>query len=189
MATEERARERSKQFAPKWRRFHPQSIVWVNNTLSHDIEFKVTDEYGRPFKYRLPAGKVSELPGGKVAELGLKKIVDETIQNGGEQTRMWEPTYRGEIEKDIILRIKEAPAPQAEDIASGVINLASNEQLEEKDDAEVAEKPETINPVFENKTQTDLDPDEEERKEAISIEIAASTLAALPKAGEGVGGE
>lgn len=101
--------QQSDQFKPKYRQFHPQSTVWVQNPFDHDVVFQVADEHNTPYSYKLPSHKVSELPGGAVATLGVKAIVDELIQNNkGDNLRIWDADVRAKYEKDIILRVKEA---------------------------------------------------------------------------------
>lgn len=135
-------------FKPKYRHFHPQSVVWVQNPFSHDVVYQVADEYNRPYQYRLPAGKVSELPGGMIATLGIKEIVDELIQNSKEDiVHIWETGVRQKYEDQIIMRFKEAP--EHETVAGGgaEVNLGVRgkkaEQFDEDAPEEVVEdKPE-----------------------------------------------
>lgn len=111
-------------FKPKWRHFHPAARIWVQNPFDHDVVFKVADEYNRPWMYRLPAGKVSELPGGSIATLGIKAIVDELIQNSKDDAMlMWDQGVRKKHEDTIILREKENK-PLADAEHPGEINLA-----------------------------------------------------------------
>jgi len=127
---------RNDAFQPKWRHFHAQSTVWVQNPLSHDIEFQVADEYDTPYRYLLGAGKISELPGGAVATLGVKAIVDELIQNNkNDVLRIWDKDVRHKYEDEIILRIKEAPVKE-ERTVSGKIDLTVNDNVEAEVDAE-----------------------------------------------------
>lgn len=101
-------------YEPKWRQFHPQSMVWVSNPFDHDVVFQVADERNVPYKYKLGAHSPCELPGGAVATLGVKAIVDELIQNSKEdQLRMWDKDVRKKYEDSVILRVKEGK-PMAE---------------------------------------------------------------------------
>lgn len=112
-------------YKPRYRHFHPQSTVWVQNVLDHDVVFQVADEQNRPFQYRLPAGKISELPGGSVATLGVKAIVNELIQNTKEDVlRIWDEDVRAKHEAAVIVRIKDAPARPAEATAEGIIDMS-----------------------------------------------------------------
>lgn len=96
-------------FQPKWRHFHPMDRIWIRNPFDHDVLYQVADEFNRPFKYRLPANKVSELPGGAIATLGVKAIVDELIQNTPkEEALMWDPPTRKRHEDQVIMREKHA---------------------------------------------------------------------------------
>jgi hypothetical protein len=129
-------------FRPKYHHFSPLSRIWVQNPFDHDVVYQVADEYNRPYKYRLPAGKVSELPGGAIATLGVKAIVDELISNSKEdQMLMWDPLVRGRHEADIIMRIKET-APSAADVATGEIDLSVKGNDQPEPTATVTEAPE-----------------------------------------------
>lgn len=119
-------------FQPKWTHFHPQSTVWVMNPFEHDVEYKVADERGTQYSYRMPAGKTSELPGGAIATLGVKAIVDEMIQNDPKDIySMWERSVREKYENKIILRVKEAPQTKTE-INNGEVNLGVGSDIEEE---------------------------------------------------------
>lgn len=112
-------------FKPRYRHFHPQSTVWVQNTLDHDVVYQVADEHNRPFQYRLPAGKISELPGGAVATLGVKALVDELIQNTkADVLRMWDEDVRAKHEATVIVREKSAPVRTDQQAAAGEIDLS-----------------------------------------------------------------
>lgn len=111
-------------FVPKWRQFSPLTRVWVQNPFDHDVIFQVADEYNRPFQYRLPAGKVSELPGGAIATLGVKQLVDQLISSTkGDEMHMHDPLTRKKHEDAIILRIKETN-PTVNATAEGEIDLS-----------------------------------------------------------------
>jgi len=133
MQPDKPADERIDGFKPKWRHFSPLSRVWVQNPFDHDVIFQVADEYNRRFKYIIPAMKVAELPGGSIATLGVKKIVDELVQNTkGDEMRMWDENVRRKHEDNIIVRIKET-RPAAESMGEGgVVDLSVS-------DGEVAE--------------------------------------------------
>lgn len=122
-------------YKPKWRHFHPQSTVWVQNPLSHDVVFQVADEHNNPYQYKLPQNKTSELPGGAVATLGVKAIVDELIQNDkNDVLRIWDEQVRSKYEEQVILRIKEASVrPQASGPV-GEIDLSVTASDEAPDD-------------------------------------------------------
>lgn len=129
--------QQNSEYQPKWRHFHPQSTVWVQNILTHDVVYQVADEHNNAFQYRLPAGKVSELPGGPVATLGVKAIVDELIQNNkNDVLRIYEPAVRAKYEEDIILRVKEAPQKEAKG-PQGEINLGVDDSAPEEEEEEL----------------------------------------------------
>lgn len=134
------AKSPNDQFKPKWRHFHPQATLWVQNPFDHDVVFQVADEHNVPYQYRMPAGKVSELPGGAIATLGVKAIVDELIQKDKRDVfLMWDEATRRKHEDSIILRLKEAPVLQ-EISQGGEVNLVSSdpEFIPEDEEAEAA---------------------------------------------------
>lgn len=111
-------------YLPKWRIFHPQSTVRVQNTLDHDVTYQVADEQGRPMVYNLPAHKISELPGGAVATLGVKAIVDELIQNDEKAAlSLYDLNTRAKFEEKILVSVKEAPMATA-DTQTGIVDLS-----------------------------------------------------------------
>lgn len=113
------------QFEPKWRHFHPQSTVWVQNPFDHDVIYQVADEQNVGYQYRLPANKVSELPGGMIATLGVKEIVDQLIMNDkSDALRIWDKEVRLKYEEKVILRVKDAPAQVASQSEGGEIDLS-----------------------------------------------------------------
>lgn len=115
---------RADGFKPKWRHFHPMDRVWVNNPFDHDVMYQVADEYNRPYKYVLPAHKVSELPGGAIATLGVKAIVDELIQNTpSDEMRMWDENVRKKHEDSIIMREKQI-VPMDDPTRPGIVDLS-----------------------------------------------------------------
>lgn len=119
------AQQSSSGWEPKWRHFHPLERVWVQNPFDHDVVFQVADEFNRPFKYKLPAKKVSELPGGAIATLGVKAIVDELIQNDDKDNmRMWDKNVRGKHENNIIMRLKETSPIATNSATPGEIDLS-----------------------------------------------------------------
>lgn len=135
---------RADGYAPKWRHFHPQSTVWVQNPFDHDVVFQVADEHNTPYQYRMPKGRVSELPGGAVATLGVKAIVDELIQVNKEDVfHMWDASVRAKHEAAIIVRYKEAPISQ-EIQRGGEVNLATTDRDFAAEEEEIAEEPEEI---------------------------------------------
>ena len=138
---------RNDQFTPKWRHFHPQAIVWVQNPLEHDVVFQAADELNRQWTYRMPSGKVAELPGGAIATLGVKRLVDELIQRDPKDVfNMWNADTRAKYEDQVIVRIKDAPADQNTMTETGEVNLATNSD-------EVAdEQPEESTPEVEEET-------------------------------------
>lgn len=117
--------QRADGFRPKYRHFHPLDRVWVQNPFEHDVVYQVADEYNQPFTYRLPKGRVSELPGGAIATLGVKRIVDELIQNNGdtEVALMWDTNTRSKHEANIILRIKNT-TPGTNPATPGEVDLS-----------------------------------------------------------------
>lgn len=123
-------------FKPKYRHFHPHDRVWIKNPFEHDVVYQVADEYNRPFKYRLPAGKVSELPGGAIATLGVKAIVDELIQNTpSDVLLMWDERTRSKHEETVIQAVKSTKL-RTDSANPGEINLgtaADEAELEEED--------------------------------------------------------
>lgn len=129
---------KSNQFTPKWRHFHPQATVWVQNPLDHDVVFQVADEHNVPYAYRMPKGKVSELPGGAVATLGVKAIVDELIQMSATDVfLMWDVNTRSKYESQIILREKQAPVMQ-EIAHGGEVNLATSDSAFKAEEETIA---------------------------------------------------
>lgn len=111
-------------FEPKYRHFHPNSRIWVQNPFDHDIVFQVADEKNNPFQYTMPAHAISELPGGAIATLGVKRIVDELIQNNkDDEMRMWDKGVRKKHEDAIIVRYKET-SPRNISPETGVIDLS-----------------------------------------------------------------
>lgn len=160
-------------FQPKWRHFHAQSIVWVQNVLNHDVVFGVADEYNNQYQYRLPAGRVSELPGGAVATLGVKAIVDELIQNNkNDVLRIWDKDVRARYEDEIILRIKEAPLSEQRS-TSGMIDLSVKT---DNDEAAPAEVPVKSEPIAESEEEEAF----AEVTSKLASAVAAKAAAALP---------
>lgn len=156
------------QFTPKWRHFHPQATLWVQNPLGHDVVFQVADEYNVPYQYRMRAGKVSELPGGAVATLGVKAIVDELIQNNAKDVfLMWDEKTRRKYEDDIILRMKEAPTTQ-EVSRGGEVDLTTSSNSA---DEEVAEPEDEEEVAFEDEPEaTPVDePEDEDFADAVPV--------------------
>lgn len=165
-------------FKPKYRQFHPLTRVWVQNPFDHDIVFQVADEYNRPFRYKLPAGKVSELPGGAIATLGVKTIVNEMIQSTkdeGNMARMWDENYRKGFEDQIIHRIKET-SPIQETASGGIVDLSV--------------KTETVNDTVETEDKPapeEAFPGLNEEPQGMPV-MSGSTLAPLPPEAEsGIG--
>lgn len=178
-------RKKKNQFQPKWRHFHPQSTVWVQNILSHDVIFNVADEHNQQFTYKLPTGQVSELPGGAVATLGVKAIVDELIQNNkNDVLRIWDADVRQKYENDIILRIKEAPLKE-ERTVSGEINLgldAGPSEDEEEPAPEVTAEPKPgTGQTYEPEEEF---PDAKERAASAAKKAASAATSKLPDSKE-----
>ena len=133
------------QYKPKWTHFHPQATVWLQNPFDEDIVFKVADEYDNAYRYRLPAGKVSELPGGLIATLGVKEVVDRLIMDNKEEVlRIWETAVRKKHEDTVILRIKQPPASTMDRNAGGEIDLSVTQSTEDETDLTT---PETVEEV------------------------------------------
>lgn len=123
---------RADQYKPKWRHFHPQATVWVQNPFDDDVVFQVADEYNNAYQYRLPAGKVSELPGGMIATLGVKEIVDRLIMNDKDDVlRIWEAAVREKHEAKVILRVKEAPLTTGSRQPDGIVDLSVTNKTDE----------------------------------------------------------
>jgi hypothetical protein len=119
-------------FSARWRHFHPQSTVWVQNPFDHDVEFKAADERNVQYLYKLPANKISELPGGLIATLGVKELVDQMISGTKEDVlRIWDADVRAKHEAKIIMRIKEAPIHESTS-EGGEIDLGVKSMAEEK---------------------------------------------------------
>lgn len=165
---------RNDAFQPKWRHFHAQSTVWVQNPLDHDVEFQVADENDNPYRYILGANKLSELPGGAVATLGVKAIVDELIQNNkNDVLRIWDAEVRQKYEEEIIMRIKEAPV-KSEQARSGKIDLTIPFPTGDDEKEEEIELP--VAPVVEERH-------EEETFPALNAKtVAAKATSKLPAA-------
>lgn len=162
-------------YEPKWRHFHPLSRIWVQNPFEHDVVFQVADEYNRPFRYRLPAGKVSELPGGAIATLGVKAIVDELIQNSKpDEMRMWDKTVRAKYEAQIIMREKESTA-QVGSVNPGEIDLGVKSDV----DSEPENEPVAVGGIdaFAGLNEPTLDP----LPQADNPEVDNIVNASLPK--------
>jgi len=147
---------KSDGFQIKWRTFHPQSIVWVLNPFDYDVEFDVADEANNQYHYRILAGDTVELPGGSVATLGVKKIVDEMIQNNPTDVfSMWEKAVREKYEEKIIIRVKQEPANEVS-IETGEIVLKSIKKDTKKEEVEKVEVKEE-KPVFPKKSKKPSD--------------------------------
>jgi len=171
---------RSDGFKPKYTQFHPLTRVWLQNPFTHDVVFQVADEYNRPFKYRLPAGKMSELPGGAIATLGVKAVVDELIQSNKEdQMRMWDENVRKKHEKNIILRVKNT-SPVANSSTPGEVNLAvpSTEAPEESEAQAPQEEQSTFADL--NAPQPAPAPELDQLPPAAAQGISDITAASLP---------
>jgi hypothetical protein len=163
---------RADQFEPKWRHFHPQSTVWVQNPFDEDIIFYVADEMNQQFKYKMPALKVSELPGGAIATLGVKEIIDRLIQNNSEEVlRIWDKEVRKAHEDKVIVKIKEAPLTSERTVA-GEIDLGSSEDTE----VEAIEQPPKEEEAF-----PDMDKPKGKEVDPEVAKAAQAALAGLPK--------
>jgi len=144
-------------FQPKYRIFHPQTTVWIQNPFDHDVTFNVADERNNPYTYTMPSMKTSELPGGAVATLGVKAIVDEMIQNDPKDVfSMWEKGVREKYENKIILRVKEAPQATIEQ-RTGSINLATTTDVTEEENNPVVEIEKPVFPTKASKTEPKRD--------------------------------
>lgn len=178
-----------RKYESKWRTFSPQATVWVQNPLDHDVVYKVADEYNQQFEYVIPRGKVAELPGGKIAELGLKRIVDEIIQNSKEHARMYQKEYRSQVEDEVILRVKEAPAPKAGVVNTGPIDLSSGDINAEAEKPVKEEEEEKPNPAFTNPPKANTDKRSSTSKSKKPTAAAQAALAGLPDDAEVKGDE
>jgi len=130
------------QFKPRWRHFSVNSTVWVQNPFDEEVRWQVADDHNNPVWYKVDARKVAELPGGPIATLGVKRIVDEMVQNekyneDGDAMRIWEPEVREKYETKIIIRIKEDPRLKVESTADEV-DLTTSDPSTEKDVVETA---------------------------------------------------
>lgn len=133
-------------FTPKWRIFSPLARVWVQNPFDHDIVFQVADEYNRPYKYVLRAGKPAELPGGSIATLGVKQIVDQLIlSTKGDEAHMHDPLVRAKHEATVILRVKET-APLADAGPAGEIDLSVRSEDPTEEETTTMAQPEEAFP-------------------------------------------
>lgn len=95
-------------FKPKYRHFAPNSTVWITNPYDKDVTFQVADEYNRPWQYRMPAHKVSELPGaGGIATLGVKALINRMIYDSPDAGLIWDEGVRRKYEDQVIQRVKE----------------------------------------------------------------------------------
>lgn len=122
-------------YAPKYRQFHPQSTVWVQNPFDRDVVFQVADEHNNAYQYKIGPNATAELPGGAVATLGVKAIVDELIQNSKEDVlRIWDKDVRAKHEDRIILRVKEAAIKTDKITPSGEIDLSVNKENNVEDE-------------------------------------------------------
>lgn len=131
---------RNDQFKPRWRHFHPQSTVWVQNPFDEDIVFKVADENNQQYEYIIKANKLAELPGGMIATLGVKEIIDALIsQNKQDLLRIWDESVRAKYEEQVIVRIKEAPLNKAT-TPSGKIDLSVSQE-DSEEEVETIEAP------------------------------------------------
>lgn len=172
---------RADGFKPKWRHFHPMDRVWVNNPFDHDVMYQVADEYNRPYKYVLPAHKVSELPGGAIATLGVKAIVDELIQNTpGDEMRMWDENVRLKHETDIIMREKQTVS-LGDPSRSGVVDLSVKTTDIPEVTAEASKPPEQAFPGLSKPPSFDPLPTE------VNAGLADVVGASLPRANAIVG--
>lgn len=132
-------------YESKWTVFRPGSVVRVLNPLSFDMIFRYSEE-DKQYEVVLPKGEVSELPGGNCATQGVKRIVDELIQNDKHDAMlMWDETVRKKYEDQIIVHFKEAPGRIKEESSAGPINLSIKGQESEQPEPE-AEKEEVAFP-------------------------------------------
>lgn len=133
---------KSDQYKPRWKHYHPQSTVWVQNPFDYDIVYQVADEHNIPYTYRLPANKISELPGGAIATLGVKEIIDTLIQNDKkDQLRIWDEEIRTKYEQQVIVRVKEAPVNISQSSPAGEIDLSVKTSDIDEEPVEVPEEP------------------------------------------------
>lgn len=150
---------RADQYQPKYRHFHPQDTVWVLNPFDHDVVWRTADENNQQSEFIIRARERAELPGGMIATLGLKTIVDELIQNSKEDSlSLYNLDVRAKYEKDVILRVKEAPASVRSASSGGPIDLSVKSEKKEAEVVEekVEEKPfesVPVNPLYQ-KTET-----------------------------------
>lgn len=179
--------QRSDGFTPRYRNFHPQATVWVQNPFNHDVIYQVADEMNRPFKYKLPANQISELPGGAVATLGVKAIVDEMIQNDKDDAlSIWDLNVRAKYEDKVILRVKEAPLKTDAKLPTGEIDLSVKGEVAAEKEPEAEAPAETAFPGLEGFPDLENSPNPPTPHEAIAREhvqtTAQSSVSSLPEA-------
>ena len=155
------ANAQADQFQPKWRHFHPQATVWVLNPFDHVVYWRVADENNNQSEFRIQARERAELPGGAIATLGLKAIIDEMIQNNKDDVlRIHDKQVREKYEKEVILRIKEAPQSVTSSGVGGPIDLSIGVDADkpEAKEEEVKEAPAfsevPVNPKYPTKATT-----------------------------------
>lgn len=174
-----------------YRIFHPQSTVWVQNPFDFDVTFQVADERNVPYNYRIKALSRAELPGGSVATLGVKAIIDQLIQaNKKDILSIWDMAVRAKYEKDVILRVREAPNKVSKENPSE-IDLTVNDKSLPKEDKATDTTPEADFPGlddFPGAQKTPVGPPalpaspEDTKVKAALDDTVGATLGALPAA-------
>lgn len=182
----ESKRNRSDQFTPKWRHFHPQATLIMRNPFAHDIVFRVADEHNVPYDYRLPANKICELPGGAVATLGLKEVVDRLIGNEGKDlVRIWDPATRKRYEDRVIVKVREAPQTAGGE-RGGEVNLAiTEEELAERDETPQIEAEEQEFPGARRQAERAAEAAQENGKPAPAVPAGKTTKSSVSMRGGG----
>jgi len=147
------------QYQPKWTHYHPQSTVWVLNPFDHVVTFQVADENNVQSTFSIKARERAELPGGPIATLGVKKIVDEMIQNSKHDVlSLYEAGTRARYEKKVVLRIKDAPRAVTTDPGVGEsidLSIGGGDEKEEEEVEKEAKPFEEVpkNPEYEKKAE------------------------------------
>lgn len=138
------ARDRqTDDYKPKWRHFNPGDRVTIQNPFDHDITWDVFDETrNAKVTYRVGANQRAELTGGLVHTLGVKRIVDEMMQQDKKRLLMNDIVERAKYEEQIILRLKSAPSTIAQRTTQGhyEVDLSSNLGAE-NEEAPMAQAP------------------------------------------------
>lgn len=111
-------------FKPKYRQFPPGSVVRILSPLKFDLVYTYAEENQR-YEVVIRSGVPSELPGGNCATQGVKRIVDELIQQSkDDQMLMWDEKVREKYEDQFIIHFKDAPGRIEQSVQAGPIDLS-----------------------------------------------------------------